>query len=164
MAIGEPPMRRALLKSRGRSALLYSGEKVTGHRALSLGLGFWPTVKSSGLVVPAPPIEKARRVPGQGANSDAPRRGDIHQRVTPQFEFWSRLIVAGSARKRRTSSFSPPVLLRMGYMLAQSTGAGNEHERYRNQYYRRSKGAARPITAAACAEDVDQRGVQSHAR
>src|SRR5437867_4217395 len=47
----------------------------------------------------------------------------------------------------------------VSYMLAQSTG-----ERYRNQYYRRSKGAACPITAAACAEDVDQRGVQSHAR
>jgi hypothetical protein len=107
-------MRRALLKSRGRSALLYSGEKVTGHRALSLGLGFWPTVKSSGLVVPAPPIEKARRVPGQGANSDAPSRGDIHQRVTPQFEFWSRLIVAGSCPKKANIVLFPSRLAQNG--------------------------------------------------
>ena len=62
---------------------------------------------------------QARCVPGRGTNSDAPRRAtfDYHSRGRA-FEFWSclSLIVAGRARKRRTSSFFPR-LAQNGYML-----------------------------------------------
>jgi hypothetical protein len=124
--------------------------------------------------------EKARYLLNLFAASLAaqdPRRQKLISAVLDDFERLARdihglsdqttaLVSAMIPTPALSSSCCPPakprpprVFLRGGVCIAKD---GNERDR--NQYYRRFEGAARSIASAACAEDVDQGGVQSHAR